>query len=151
MTFSSKADLNKNKSKHGEAGFSILEALVAMAVLSAALLPLLALQGQFVTSVKAMERAEARLTAQNALQAQISALNLTLTPKGQITLPGAAAVWTASPALPPRKVRDLGGGPGRFATTYYNVKAQVSYSNGTLQVIELKGIGWKPTVKFVDI
>ena len=127
-----------------EAGFSVLEALVAMAMLSAALLPLLALQGQFVTSVRAMERAEVKLSINSALQAQISALNLTLTPRGTLSLPNANVTWEAVPAVETRRVRARGGRLARFETTLYTVNAVVTYTSGGRETLILRGLGWKP-------
>lgn len=133
-----------------EAGFSVLEALVAMAILSAALLPLLALQGQFVTSVRAMERAEVKLSINSALQAQISALNLTLNGRGTLALPGAEVAWEAVPIIDTRRVRGRGGRPARYETTLYQVNAVVTYGSGGRETVILRGLGWKPVRGYIE-
>ena len=65
-----------------EEGFSVLEAMVAMAILAAGLLPILALQGQFVQTVTQIEHVEKSLTAQNNALNLMRTVDLTNVPTG---------------------------------------------------------------------
>jgi len=134
----------------GDAGFSVLEALVAMAVLAGALLPLLALQGQFVKTTEALERNEQALAMQDIALAHISSLNLDQTQAGTITAPYGSIVWQAAPAVGPHPARNDGGFPSRYEVTLYNVELTISYKSGLTDVIPLQGLGWHPTISILD-
>ncbi len=133
-----------------DAGFSVLEALVAMAVLAGALLPLLALQGQFVRTTEALERSEQRLSVQDTALAHISALNLNQTPSGEMTTPYARVRWQSTPAAGPHMGRTAGGFPSRYEVTLYNVDIGIDYNSGASEILRLQGIGWRPTLSVFD-
>jgi len=101
-----------------------------MAILAAAFLPLLALQGQFVKSVEALDRVDARLETRDYVLQHLSSLNIYKTPIGEIRLSDAIASWEAVPALTPRPVRTLEGSPSRFEITLYEVKVVIRHNNG---------------------
>ena len=128
----------------GEMGFSVLEALVAMAVLAAAMLPILALQSQFVRSVAVMERTETRLSADAAIRAHIRSVNLTERPRGDLVMPGATRRWSAEPAHNPRLTRGKGGERARFEVTLYDVSVRVDYVAGHQEYLVMSALGWKP-------
>ncbi|MEO0674994.1 MAG: hypothetical protein AAFY32_08320, partial [Pseudomonadota bacterium] len=65
-----------------QAGFSVLEAIVAVALIAAAFLPLLALQTQLTRTAIAIERAEANLLARNNALALLQAINPGMRPAG---------------------------------------------------------------------
>lgn len=132
-----------------DSGFSVLEALVAMAVLAAAMLPILALQSQFVRSVAVMERTETRLSVEAAVRAHIRSVNLTERPRGDMNMAGATLRWTASPALPERRVRAQGGVRSRYVTTLYNVEIVVNYNSGASEKLIMTGLGWTPTSSYL--
>ena len=138
----SEAAAQKN---HAESGFSVLEAMVAMAVLAGALLPLLALQGQFIRSVAQMDDTEQRLAVQSILSSTINATNLMEVKKGAFEASGAQVVWQASPMVQSRTVKDYGGLSSRFNTAYYNVNATITGPSGQVRQIQARGIGWEET------
>jgi len=115
-----------------------------MAILAAAFLPLLALQGQFVKSVEALDRVDARLETRDYVLQHLSSLNIYKTPIGEIRLSDAIASWEAVPALTPRPVRTLEGSPSRFEITLYEVKVVIRHNNGQVNDFIYKGLGWKP-------
>ncbi|MBL4595825.1 MAG: hypothetical protein JKX99_04525 [Robiginitomaculum sp.] len=135
----------KNRALHG---FSVLEAMIAMAILAAALLPLLALQGQFVRSVDSMERVDARLAARTSAIHYVQALNLTQAPQGQFIQAqdtGPVLIsWQATPALPARTVRGNGGFPGRFELTLYDVQITIAPAQGPTEQFSVRAVGWRP-------
>lgn len=123
----------------------MLEAMVAMAVLSAALLPLLALQGQFVRSVSQMDVIEQRLAIQSIFSSTISSTNLMEVQQGAFEIEGAQVTWKAQQILPIRTVRDYSGLTSRYSTAYYNVQARVKSQSGQISTLQTRGMGWKET------
>lgn len=136
--------------KPEEDGFSILEALVAMAVLAGALLPLLALQGQFVKTTETLERNEHRLAVQDLALAHIASLNLDQSQTGVISGQHGQVNWRAVPAAGPYAGRSAGGHPSRYVLTLYSVEVNISYNSGQNESLTLQGMGWHPTVSALD-
>ncbi len=116
-----------------------------MAILAAALIPLLALQGQFLRTTEALERVEQRLVAEDIALAHIAALNLEQSPTGQISTHNAQISWQSRPLMPARKARNSDGFPSRYALTLYEVTVTLSYIGGRQEQFLLQGLGWKPT------
>ncbi|MGB0906115.1 MAG: prepilin-type N-terminal cleavage/methylation domain-containing protein [Maricaulaceae bacterium] len=133
-----------------DAGFSVLEAMIAIAILAAALLPLLALQAQFIRTVESLERAEVRLATEESVRAYLSAINLYDVREGQILSTYGEINWTAKPITSSRAVRGKGGFPSRFDTQLYEVTAQIAYEGNRGVVIKLDGIGWRPKKPVLD-
>lgn len=133
-----------------ESGFSVLEALVAMAILAAALLPLLALQGQFVRTTQSLERVQTRLSAESIALAHIKALNLDQSPEGTLSTVYGPMTWTSTPAAGPHAGRDGAGFPSRFVITLYDVDIEIASQTGTFQKFSLQGLGWHPTKSILD-
>lgn len=141
--------MTEPRSQSLDAGFSVLEALVAMAILAAGLLPLLALQGQFVRTVDSLERAERQMAADSLVSAHILTLNLADANQGEVNLGDRVARWEARPALSPGWVRDNGGMASRYQMGLYNVT--ITYIGGPQpeRRLELLGIGWEAKRPFL--
>lgn len=138
----------KNTSDKQEYGFSVLEAMIAMAILSAALIPLLTLQAQFVKSVESFERAQMRMEVRDSALTYIENLNLSLTPSGNMDLGAAKMEWTTSLAGPPQMSRGDNGVDGRFEMALYDVNIHIKYQNGQDDDFIVRGLGWRPVVAF---
>ena len=79
--------LNLNISKPSrQDGFSILEAIVAMAILAIAFIPFVQLQGQLIRSVESFDRADIRMLANDNALAFLRERNFLLQESGQIQL-----------------------------------------------------------------
>ncbi len=130
---------------HAQAGFSLLEALVAVAIIAAALLPLLALQGQLTRTVLAVERAGAGAEDMTSALSYLRTLNPTMKPEGTEQLGGAVLSWTAQPVSEERPALDQGGGPGRFMMQLYDIDAAIAYDDGRRVEFSVRALGWRPT------
>ncbi len=127
------------------AGFSVLEAIIAVAILAVAFLPLLALQGQMTRTTIALERNEKLITAKRSALAYVSTLNLTRDPRGSLDLGQASMRWTAIPVSEERMVRGAGGDEGRFAITLYDVQVTLDFADQRPQEFTVRAIGWRAT------
>jgi len=148
---SSSSDQRKRNSRIlGEEGFSVLEAMVAIAVLAAGLLPLLALQGQFVSTVERIEHAEISLSAQDNALNLIKSANLAQAPSGRAIFEGYSVEYAAKAAVPPQNARGNGGMQGRFEMTLYDVDVRIIYVSGREDVFTIRELGWRATQGFLD-
>ena len=138
------------KRKKKQRGFSVLEALVAMAVLAAAFLPLLALQGQFLRTSQSLERAELLLAAESMALAHIKAINLDQTQGGDIESAYGQISWMARPAQGPTAGRDTAGFPSRFVFTLYDIDVKIKLKSGHIKQFSLQGLGLHPTKSVLD-
>ena len=148
---SKKADRVVEKS---EKGFSVLEAMIAMALLAAAFLPLLALQGQFVKSTESLERAEHRIAVRDMALARIQNVNLMIKPEGKMETAYGTLQWTAQAVRPPRRVKGRGGVDGRYEITLFEVTVNlINYDETTPNLIDsfsFKSLGWRPSRSLID-
>ena len=136
-------------SEGSEDGFSVLEAMIAMAILSAALIPLLTLQGQLIRNVESFERAEVRFSARDSALTYLNNLNFTLTPSGSLDLGTADMRWSSTLAGPPQMSRGDNGVEGRFEMSLYDVTVQLDFKNGQQDEFAIRSIGWRPVGSFL--
>lgn len=103
-----------------EDGFSVLEALIAMALLSAAFLPLLQIQAQFVRSSESLELAQERLSHAQIIDSFFPTLNLDSHPEGSEQFGLTTLTWSASRSVEAKAVRGYDGIPTRFTASLYD-------------------------------
>ncbi len=123
-------------------GFSVIEAMAAVALVALAFVPLLVLQGQLTRAVLAAERAEiaSRATA-NAL-ARLEAANPMLVDRGEEDLGDATMVWVATPISDRVPVRTNSGNVGRFATQMFRIEVTIAYDSGAVATFSVDKTGW---------
>ena len=125
-----------------EDGFSVLEAIVAIAILAAAFLPLLALQGQFVQSVRAVERADIRITARQNAVAYLKNLTMTRFPSGEADLGDVRMQWVAVPVEPTQSTWVGELEEGRYNVTLYRLTVTLNDGKEYQDQFEFKSLGW---------
>lgn len=125
------------------AGFSLLEALVALAIAGLALGAVFELQHQLVNGQRrfdaALERAEMR---RNAL-VLIRDLNPDLTPEGEMPLPPSHLVrWTSAPLTEQQLSNSFPDGEGVFYVTLYRLSVEVIGPEGVIDTFDVERMGW---------
>jgi len=133
-----------------DAGFSVLEAMVAMAVLAAGLLPILALQGQFVKTVTQIEHVQHSLAAQENALNTIRTIDLIQAPQGEVKFDGYSVIYNAVPTLNSQRAKVNGGLPGRFEVTLYNIEFEIKYLSGRQEKFTVRGIRWSEDSTYLD-
>lgn len=128
----------------GERGFSVLEALVAMAILAAAMLPLLALQGQFIKNIESFERANIRISARQNALAYLQTQNFFLRTQGEMQLGDTLVHWQAVPVEAPRAMYPTAEYVGRFDMILYDVDIVLTSSDAPTDTLHIRGLGWRP-------
>lgn len=133
------------RTRHSQSGFSLLESLVAVALIAAAFLPLLTLQGQLTRTVVAIERAETNVKDMSSALSFLRVLNPSRTPEGTERLGDAMLSWRARPVSDERPALDQGGAPGRFMLRLYDIEAVIAYEDGRRAEFTVRALGWRPT------
>ncbi len=130
------------ESRKRQRGFSVIEAMAAVALVGLAFVPLLVLQGQLTRTVLAAERAEiaSRATA-NAL-ARLEASNPLLVDRGEEDLGDATMVWVATPISERKSVRSSGGVAGRFGMQLFRIDVTIAYDSGAVSEFSVDKVGW---------
>lgn len=126
-------------------GFSVMETLVAIAILAVALIPILMLQTQ--TSRASFREAQTRaaITDQQNALAILRDINPMLRPTGQIAMSDVRTVsWRASPlsAVTPTLVR--GGAETSFDAALYRLNVEIRDAHGArLASFAVDQMGWR--------
>ncbi len=113
-------------------GFTLIEAMVALVILSTALTGLF---GLINTDLISLRRAEAVVASQNALQEatrQIRLQTLSNKARGQLQLPGYDAEWTAQLVEPITYGRGPRGGVGAYDHGLYDIDVSLSSQGRSL-------------------
>jgi len=109
-----------------EAGLSMVEVLVAVAVLGMALAPLVVVQGQIARTHQRYEESYARTTLQRNALAMLQDMNPMQTPSGEIALDDEnRLVWTSRPLTDVSRGSDHPVGDSAFDIALYGVDAQI--------------------------
>ncbi len=134
----------------GSPGFSVLEAIIAIAILAVAFLPLLALQDQMTRTTISLERNEQLMGAKRSALAYVRNLNPMRDPRGSISLGQAQMHWDSVPIAPERSVKTLGGSDGRFIAMLYDVQVTLEFADQHTQVFSVHAMGWRAAISVTD-
>ncbi|MEI9964271.1 MAG: prepilin-type N-terminal cleavage/methylation domain-containing protein [Caulobacteraceae bacterium] len=135
-------------SRDRRAGFSLIEALVALIIACMCLLAVFELQQAFV---KGEERAEHALLVSN-LQSDaatlLADLNPSEHPSGLAPLAaGRRLQWTSTPLSGPRQGQGYPAGAGRFEIRLYRVQGDILAADGRLLGrVAFDRMGWRPVM-----
>ncbi len=124
-----------------QSGFSAIEALVAVAIVALALVPLASLQGQVSRTVARQQETQVRLNAERNALALLREVNLADAPQASREL-GAGQVlrWQAEAISPPTR-----SSSGEFDVTLYRLEATIADQDGAIIAeFSLEQLGWRP-------
>lgn len=121
----------------GQAGFTVLEAIVAVAILGLAMIPLLSLQVQTSQGAIALERTVDRRIARDVGLAYLRLVDPVANPEGQLSIGGGwTLAWTAETLTPERVAINGWTNPSRHAVTRYRMRGSVTHESGrTMDVL----------------
>ena len=129
-----------------DSGFTVLEALIAIALLAAAFIPLLEIQSQFVRVTETLDRTQTRMSQEKFVHNFLSTVNFDLQPTGSVILNNMALEWSVETVSRPRAVKIIDGAHARFAVTLYDVDVRYfprnSGLNSPARTYSMQGIGW---------
>jgi|ThiBiot_300_plan_2_1041538.scaffolds.fasta_scaffold01003_11 prepilin-type N-terminal cleavage/methylation domain-containing protein len=129
----------------GRDGFSLIEALVALAIASMTLMAIFELQIQMTRSQQRAALAIEQVAAQENALALTRNLNPMAQPQGRIELPGGdTIVWTTEPRSERRINAGFPAGDGAFEVQLYRVTVGVERAHGRSPApLVFDRIGWR--------
>lgn len=126
-------------------GFSLLEAIVALVILS---MTAIALYGWQNTNLFTMRRAEAHAASNELTRSALSVvetINPMLTPSGDRSLGSMEMHWVATPIQPVKPGVTAVGLPGLFDLGLYNVDVVIKDDAGVALHFTVRQVGYKQT------
>ncbi|MFT3727222.1 MAG: prepilin-type N-terminal cleavage/methylation domain-containing protein [Terricaulis sp.] len=128
-----------------EAGFSVIETLVAVAILAIALIPILMIQTQTSRASLRETAARSAITDQQNALAALRDINPMQQPSGSIVLSDDRAItWRATPLSPVTQTLARAGAQTSFDAALYRLNVEVQDKHGTrLQSFLLDQMGWR--------
>jgi general secretion pathway protein I len=130
--------------RRAQSGFTLLEAIVALAILSAVLIPLYALVGNAMSSMlRARDIAGRAADELNALAA-LDTINPALRPQGSLQLGALQLVWHSREATPPVLGSDYPTGMSSFSVALYDLDVELRDSSGRVRSqFAARRVGWR--------
>lgn len=127
------------------AGFSLIEALIALTIAAITLTAIFELQQQMVRSQRRASDAMEQVAAQENALALIRDLNPMEQPEGSIALPeGDTIRWSAAPKNERRRNAGFPTGDGLFDVQLFTVTVEVERRNGRSPApLTIDRIGWR--------
>jgi type II secretory pathway pseudopilin PulG len=126
------------------AGFSLLEALVALAIAALCLIPLMSLQRTYIDGQRRHEAALQRAETQKNALTILRQINPTDEPEGQAVLPPDLTVsWTAPEISDLKTSTGFPSGDGQYQVQLYRLDASVT--RGDQKVVpdfSVERVGW---------
>jgi general secretion pathway protein I len=126
-------------------GFSLIEALVALAIAAMVLTAIFELQQQMARGQRRAADALEQVAAQENALALIRDVNPMEQPEGVIELPGGDVVrWTSTPKTEPRTNAGFPTGDGVFQVQLFTLTVQVERRNGRSPApLVFDRMGWR--------
>ena len=126
-------------------GFTLIELLVTLAVIGAALSPVILLQIEANARHRRQTEQVDRLTATRNALALLRTLNPWATPVGTAEAgPGLTLMWTARAISAPRRSLRWLGGEGAFDVALYHVEARLVRTDGReAGRFSVEQVGWR--------
>ena len=134
--------MNIRHNRNASAGFTLLEAVVAVVIIGVTLVPLLELFNGSISSLIAAHRSNQRAESQrNALQV-LETVNPSATPSGTLDLGEYTMTWTAQALAPPVSGMAYPNGNGLFDITLFRTFVTIEgLPNGSLE-FEIRQTGY---------
>lgn len=130
-----------------EHGFSVLEALFAVAILAIAIAPILAVQTQATREMGRLEKARVQASAEQNALALLKEINPMAEPEGAREIGGGQVLsWRATPLSYVRRSIGRDAPNGDFDVALYRFDATVRAADGArVTVFSVEQMGWRKT------
>lgn len=131
------------------AGFTLLEAIVAMALLGAAGMALYSWLNASLLTLNRVQDANLRTETTRNILAYMEAVNPMLQESGEEKMSGYSFSWQAKPLAEPRQNANYPFGTGLYQIGMYETSVAVKKSDGTNWFsLKIRQVGHKKTLEF---
>lgn len=126
-----------------QSGFSLLEAIVALAILASVGMALFAAMNQSLSMVAKAEKVRERESALRNAVAWIQIVNPALQPRGEHELGDLLLRWTSEPVEQPRDATTGHAQAGLYRVGLYRMRLELDREGQPLAEIELRRVGYE--------
>lgn len=128
----------------GSEGFTLLEAIVAVAIVGIALIPIITFISQMVGALSRSGDANAMNLAEQSIIELLEPLNPLERPTGDDQIGDLAIHWESDVLVPPNKAMRVGTGLSGFSVGFYNVNISVDRaSRGRWFTFAMRKVGYQ--------
>jgi len=124
-------------------GFTLLEAIVAMVILTSASLALYSLFNTNLITLGRVQQVSSEVPLVEQATQHLLAMNLTQAAAGEFEVDGARVVWSAELLEPYRQSQNVRGFIGYFQLGLYTVEFAISNKNELLGSYTLRLVGYE--------
>lgn len=126
-------------------GFSVLEALVAVAIAGAVLVPIVGVQIEFTRQHQRQVALQKSILAKRNALAVLGSVNVMAEPRGRRTLADDYELsWTARPVVREKRSLRFLAGEGDFMVGLYQVRATITDDRqDPVASLEVEKLGWR--------
>lgn len=133
------------RAPHGQTGFTLLEAIVALVIFSMGALALYSwLSANVIALARIRERQEAVALVSAALDS-VRRINPMQTPRGHLKIGEVAFDWEAKPVEPSRNAVTQLGLPTIFQVGLFNVDVRITRDGKEVDRIQVRQLGYRQT------
>lgn len=127
----------------GQRGFSLLEAIVALALLASVGMALLEWLNSSLISLRRVQEAAAVQSAARSALAYLETINLMVTPEGETELGEWRVRWQAREVEPAREGAGYPSGVGLFDVGLYDTQVRLERNGRTIEEFVLRQVGYR--------
>jgi general secretion pathway protein I len=109
-----------------QSGFTLIEAIVAVAIIGVALIPILAFSSEAALRIRLIADSNARSLAQQNVMAYLETINPMDEPQGRTTFGDLEIAWASETLVVPNENLRIGTGLAQFSVGFYRVNVVVS-------------------------
>ena len=125
-------------------GFTLLEAIVAVAIVGIALVPIITFVSQMVVALTRASDSNARNLAQQSIIELLEPLNPLERPVGEDQIGDLLIRWESADIIPPNKDIRIGVGLAGFAIGFYKVTVSVDRAlGGPWFAFDMRKVGYR--------
>lgn len=125
-------------------GFTLLEAIVAVAIVGIALVPIITFVSQMVGALARAGDANAKNLAEQSIIELLESMNPLERPVGEDQLGNLIIRWESADIIPPNKTTRPGVGLAGFSVGFYNVTVSVDrLEKGPWFSFEMRKVGYR--------
>jgi len=125
-------------------GFTLIEAIVALAIVGIALVPIMIFVGQMVAALSRAGDANARHLAQQSVIELLETLNPLDRPSGEDELGDLVIRWESTVLVEPNTASRVGSGLAGFSMGFYNVNVDVERArSGPWFTFDMRKVGYR--------
>jgi general secretion pathway protein I len=129
---------------HNSRGFTLLEAIVAVAIVGVALVPVLTFISQMANALMRAGDANARNLAQQSVIELLEPMNPLENPVGEHQIGDLIVRWESAGIIPPNKEIRPGAGLPGFSLGFYNVTVSVDRADkGPWFSFDMRKVGYR--------